>query len=139
MIILSFPSNMRITSNVLEMHPQILKDKLRINKFIHKYFNPSIYERQNMKAIKTIMKLDKDQSPESKPDSHFDGYEGDTNLYEPFPRNNKGFQEEGRKRKERSVNVNRPPTLAHQIVNNFHENFNNEENFIEDYKYLERK
>jgi len=38
-----FPNDMRLTSNLLEMHPQIIKDKLRINKFIHKYFNPTLY------------------------------------------------------------------------------------------------
>jgi len=54
----SFPKEMRVTSNVLEMHPQIIKDKLRISKFIHKYFNPALYERDNMKAIKAVMKLD---------------------------------------------------------------------------------
>ena len=38
-----FPKDMRLTSNLLEMHPQILKDKLRISKFVHKYFNPTLY------------------------------------------------------------------------------------------------
>jgi hypothetical protein len=69
-----FPKDMRITSNMLEMHPQILKDKLRISKFIHKYFNPTLYERNNMKAIKTIMKLDNDK-PEPKKNY---------NIYEPY-------------------------------------------------------
>lgn len=40
-----FPEDMRVTSNLLEMHPQILKDKLRISKFVHKYFNPTLYEK----------------------------------------------------------------------------------------------
>ena len=40
-----FPNDMRLTSNLLEMHPQILKDKLRISKFIHKYFNPTLYQK----------------------------------------------------------------------------------------------
>ena len=41
----NFPKDMRLTSNLLEMHPQILKDKLRISKFIHRYFNPTLYQK----------------------------------------------------------------------------------------------
>ena len=71
-----FPNNMRLTSNLLEMHPQIMKDKLRISKFVHKYFNPRLYLKNNIKTVKTIMKLDKTSSES--------GYEGSVNLYEPF-------------------------------------------------------
>lgn len=64
-----FPKDMRVTSNVLEIHPQIIKDKLRISKFIHKYFNPALYEKNNMRAIKAIMKLDQETSPTASSES----------------------------------------------------------------------
>lgn len=78
-----FPKDMRVTSNVLEMHPQIVKDKLRISKFIHKYFNPALYERNNMRAIKAIMKLD---------NSMENGHEGSANLFKPYQKEATGLQ-----------------------------------------------
>jgi len=72
---------MRLSSNMLEMHPQILKDKLRISKIIHKHFNPALYERENMKAIKMIMKLDKSNDNQNI-----------NSLYTPYTKEDKGIR-----------------------------------------------
>lgn len=134
-----FPNDMRVTSNLLEMHPQILKDKLRISKFIHRYFNPSLYERNQMKAIKTIMKLDHTQVNEEKSTLC---KEGMVSLYEPYNKVVTDLQlmkenrKRGKKRPDRSVHIQRTEPLAKLILNDFENNFQKEELFVNNYKNL---
>lgn len=126
---------MRLSSNMLEMHPQILKDKLRISKIIHKHYNPALYERENMKAIKYMMKLDKSDDKTSR-----------SSLYKPYSKDDKGIkallEKKRRLRKVRpklSVETKRDETLSQLILNDFGMRFENEEREGDNKKFLERK
>lgn len=129
---------MRLTSNLLEIHPQILKDKLRISKFIHKHFNPTLYSNTNMKTIKTVMKLDSQISPNGY-------YEGSVNLYEPFrkitsePRRFNTKQAQFKSRKDRSVHKNQPVPLAKIILDRFEETMEKDELFTDNFQMLKMR
>lgn len=119
-----------MTSNVLEMHPQILKDKLRINKVIHKHFDPSIYSRGNLKAIKKIMKLDRSQSSAET--------EG---LYKPYDKEDKSVRAilmKNKKKQAKSVNK-REPTLAQVILDDFRMMLENDGESEDSVGYLQQK
>ena len=88
----------------------------------------------NMKAIKTIMKLDKEKKPSGK--------EGQISLYEPYNKiltdlqAMKQHKRGGRKRNDRSMYVKRKEPLAKLILNDFENNFQKEELFTQDIKNL---
>ena len=126
---------MRATSDVFEIHPQIIKDKLRISKIIHKHFNPALYEKENMKAIKQLMRLDRNKS-----------LENSTSLYKPYAKEDKGIRALLEKKKrlkkarpERSVHVKREEPLAKLILNDFRNRLEKDENLEADNSYLYRK
>lgn len=131
----SFPKNMRLTSNLLEMHPQILKDKLRISKFIHKYFNPTLYEKNSLRAVRAVMRLDRQHNSS--------GREGSVNLYEPFNKVPTGLQalkekhSRYKRRPERRVNKTEP--LSKIILERFEETLENQPSIIDNYEQLQRK
>lgn len=132
----NFPKDMRVTSNILEMHPQIIKDKLRISKIIHKYYDPTLYDKENMRNIKKIMKLDKGEGDETAANS---------NLLKPYSNAPNGLQalrEKKRKlkqaRPERSVDINRNEPLAKLILEDFKANFERENGVVQGRDYLEK-
>ncbi|CAI2362851.1 unnamed protein product [Moneuplotes crassus] len=131
----NFPKEVRVSSNILEMHPQILKDKLRISKVIHKHFDPSLYERENIKAIKQIMKLDRSETLDN-PES----------LYKPYAKEEKGIRallEKRRKIKKRNTNKSfdskRDLPLGKVILNDFKTLLDKDDNLENNRSYLDRK
>jgi hypothetical protein len=132
-----FPKDMRVTSNILEMHPQIIKDKLRISKIIHKYYDPTLYDRDNIRNIKRIMKLDNAEG---------DDAAGNLSLLKPYSKQPTGLQALREKkaklklaRPERSVNIDKEEPLAKLILDDFKAKFERGSGEVQGHDFLQKK